>query len=307
MPKPIVLDPRILADLKEQYDTLSATVSQRFLPLMLDNAYCEDASYFLSTIPDNSVDLLFTDEPYGIESSVIAFRDNTRKPYTSQFTFDAPLPAHLLSPWILEAYRVLKDGGALVNCGIESWSTSFQNVCEWSGLEVRKQGVWIKTNPPTRVRLGGFKSAHERIWVASKGSLRKRMKKVRQAELNNWVIEAQCPNCNVHFPVTWSHNYKLTDSEWADVLWSDDDVFIEPYKAHSHRVGHPNEKPDWLAAWYIWLLTDEGDVVVDCFSGVGTFPLMAARMSRHFIANDYNPEYVEIMNNRITALQASIF
>lgn len=306
MPKPIVLDPRILTDLKEQQASL---YTLRYpLDELLDKVFCSLAVDFLSTIPDNSVDLLFTDEPYGIEGkSVVAFRDNTRKPYVLTFDFDAPLPAHLLSPWVLEAYRVLKDGGALVNCGIESWSTSFQNVCEWSGLEVRKQGVWIKTNPPTRVRPGGFKSAHERIWVASKGSLRKRMKKVRQAELNNWVIEATCPNCNEHFPVTWSHNYKLTDSEWADVLWREDDVFIEPYKAHSHRVGHPNEKPDWLAAWYIWLLTDEGDIVCDPFSGAGTFPLMAAKMSRHFIANDNDPEWVEVMNNRVTALQASIF
>lgn len=306
MPKPIVLDPRILTDLKAQHDALYTL--RWSLDDLLGQVFCSRAEDFLSTIPDSSVDMILTDEPYGIGgSSIIAFRDGTRKPYGVIMDFDAELPTHLLNPWVLEAYRILKDGGVLVNCGIESWSTSFENICGWAGLEIKKNGVWIKTNPPTRVRPGGFKSAHERIWVASKGSLRTRMKRVRQAELNNWMIEATCPVCDTQFPVTWSHQYKLTDAEWAHELYEQDDVFVAPYKAHTDRVGHPNEKPDWLASWYINLFTEPNDIVVDPYVGSGWSVVNATRMNRQFIANDYDEKWVRVTRERLSSLQTNIF
>lgn len=303
--KPFVIDPAILQELKEQSDWLRLESDPLSISDLIDTVHCLDAIEFLARIPDNSVDMVLTDEPYGIEGSIIAFY--SRGPYATKFDFDNPLPTHLIIPWVFESARILKPSGVLLCCGIESWSTSFQNITEFAGLEMRKQGVWAKTNPPTRVRHGGFKSSHERIWIASKGSLNKRMKKVPQAYLNNWIIEASCPDCATRFPVTWSHNYKLTDGDWWDKWITEDDFFLEPITPHHNRIGHPNEKPNWLPAFYLDMLTKEGDIVVDSFAGSGTFAVMAKQMGRHYIANDFNPKYAETIAKRLANLQKAMF
>lgn len=303
MPKPLVLDPAILANLTSQLRPPSSTPYS----LLPTPVYCLDACAFLRRLPNESVDLIVTDEPYGIGAqTIIAFRDGTRKPYTIGLAFDSDLPAHLTIPWLLEAARVLKEGGALVNCGIASWNTTFEQICQWSELTLRMQAPWIKTNPPTRVRPGGFKSAHEMVWVASKGSLSKRLKKnLNQAEFNNWMIETTCPNCEERFPVTWSNQIELAGSAWGDDVW--DDMMLSPSKVHSSRIGHPNEKPDWLAARFIWLLSEEGQVVVDPFAGSGWSVVQAAKMGRQVIANDYDPEWGKIIMRRLQSIQTSLF
>lgn len=298
--KPIVIKDEILSELRAMNDLVLLDRTEIGLTALLGQARCLDAIELLSALPDESVDVLITDEPFGVGGfGIITF--TTRKDfYHTQMDFDGDLPSHLVIPWVYQAARVLKNGGVLINCGLSSWSTSFEGICTDAGLSFRVQIPWLITNPPTRVRHGGWRSAHQMIWIASKGSLNKRMKKVKQQELVNWIIEASCPECHTRFPVTYSKNYELTEGEWWDT------AFLAPVKAHAHRAGHVNEKPDWLPARLLWLLSEKGDVVVDPFAGSGTFILMAKRMGREIVAGDYDEEWVGYINQQLEAIQNAI-
>lgn len=300
MSKPIVIDQLLLTSLQEQYDTLvdiaPIDIPDRWIANM-------DASEYLGLFPDNSVDMVFTDEPFGIESSIIALRG--RKPISKVFDWDGNLPSHLVIPWVFQAHRVLKDGGALVNCGLASWSTTFENVCQLAGLTLRANDVWIKTNPPTRVRHGGFRSAHEMIWIASKGSLRNRIKKEDQATLLNYKLQATCPNCSQHFPINMIRDATMRKREWARNQFNNL-IHMAPFKHHKNRIGHETEKPDWMAFFYLWLLSDAGDLVVDPFCGSGRFIEIAAQLGRRISANDINERWSSSLEKRLDSLQEMI-
>lgn len=306
MAKPIVVDRDIIRRLKRQHRLQNLLCKNRCkIDDLIDTARATDAMRLLAMLPDNSVDLIFTDEPYGITSSIIAFY--SRKAMVMDFEWDGNLPAHLTLPWVFEANRVLKDNSALVCCGISSWNTTFEDICHAVGLTFKCHDAWIKTNATTRMRPGGFRSAYEMIWIAAKGSLSKRMGKRHQQELLNWTWEAHCPDCGAFFPVAYSKNYDISKLDWYGYVedWQPQEL-VGASKHHQHRMGHNTAKPDWLAARYIDMLSDEGDVILDMFMGEGTFPRMARRMGRHFIAGDINPEWVEKFTERDENRQVSV-
>ncbi len=300
--KPITLSHEILQTLREKFNNDDIPRQPKNIQTLLGKVFAMDCIDLLAMLPDESVDMIMTDEPYGITSSIIAF--HSRKPMITDFTWDGDMPAHLILPWVYEAARVLKPGGVLLCCGISSWNTTFEDVCVDAGLDFKCNDVWIKTNPTTRMRHGGFRSAHEMVWIASKGPMSKRMKKSKQQELLNWTWEVECPECNTTFPAVYSQRYSLSDEEWTQRVW-EPTFHSGPSKHHHHRAGHPTAKPDWLAARYLHMLSDESDIIVDPFAGEGTFPLMAKKMNRQFIANDSDEKWKDVIESKLSAFQES--
>ncbi len=62
---------------------------------------------------------------------------------------------------------------------------------------------------------------------------------------------------------------------------------------------HPATFPESLARDHILTWSNEGDVVLDPFSGSGTTAKMAKHNGRRFIGIEVNPEYVEISRERL--------
>ena len=59
--------------------------------------------------------------------------------------------------------------------------------------------------------------------------------------------------------------------------------------------------PERLMTYFIQGATDEGDIVLDPFSGTGTTSVIAEALNRHYIAFDISKEYVEFGRNRVKA------
>lgn len=62
---------------------------------------------------------------------------------------------------------------------------------------------------------------------------------------------------------------------------------------------HPAPFPEALARDHILSWSNEGDIVLDPFSGSGTTAKMAKHNGRRFIGIEVNPEYVEISRKRL--------
>lgn len=62
----------------------------------------------------------------------------------------------------------------------------------------------------------------------------------------------------------------------------------------AHNTGHSAAFPGWLPEFFIKLFTDEGDVVLDPFSGSGTTYQIAERLGRVPVGIEIKPEYVEV-------------
>ena len=82
------------------------------------------------------------------------------------------------------------------------------------------------------------------------------------------------------------------------------DVWEIPYlnpKA-KERVGYPTQKPIILLEQIIKLVTDEGDLVVDPFSGSGTTLVAAIMLNRNYLGFDISKDAVELTNSRLDEL-----
>ena len=62
---------------------------------------------------------------------------------------------------------------------------------------------------------------------------------------------------------------------------------------------HEAKFPEALARRVIRLLTDPGELVLDCFVGSGTTAVAALREGRHFIGIDITPRYVALARRRV--------
>jgi len=64
---------------------------------------------------------------------------------------------------------------------------------------------------------------------------------------------------------------------------------------------HPTQKPLEMFKWLVKTYSDEGDLVVDPFSGSGTTVLAAKQLNRLAIGIELDPEYVKLSEARIEA------
>ena len=58
--------------------------------------------------------------------------------------------------------------------------------------------------------------------------------------------------------------------------------------------------PEALVEPCVFAGSQEGDTVLDPFTGSGTVAVVANRLGRNFVGTELNPEYGEIAKNRIT-------
>ena len=63
----------------------------------------------------------------------------------------------------------------------------------------------------------------------------------------------------------------------------------------AHNTGHSAAFPEWLPEFFILLFTDEGDVVLDPFSGSGTTYRVAERLKRVPVGIDINQKCVQVL------------
>ena len=68
---------------------------------------------------------------------------------------------------------------------------------------------------------------------------------------------------------------------------------------------HPTQKPLAFMKELIEKHSNEGDIVLDCFSGSGTIGVAALTTNRKFLGCEINPEYYEKSLERIKSLEGS--
>jgi site-specific DNA-methyltransferase (adenine-specific) len=96
--------------------------------------------------------------------------------------------------------------------------------------------------------------------------------------------------------ITKFDRHRLSPDEWTNwgslAVWSFPSVRIND----DHEAKFPIELPLRV----IRLLTDPGDLVLDCFMGSGTTALAAIRERRQYLGIELKKEYVKLARNRIT-------
>ena len=243
-----------------------------------------DACDVLSTIEDNSIDLVVTSPPY----------DNLRKYNGAGDSWNHEkfkcIANHL--------YRVLKDGGVVVwvvNDKTEKGSksgTSFRQALYFMeiGFNLNDTMIWRKTNPMPQVKQPRYSACYEFMYVFSKGYPKTFNPIMRQCKLGGKLYDSTAKNMDGEsgrHHLTYNVNKEMVDYNVWDIAVA------------QNKTSHPAVFPIELAEKHIMSWSNEDDVVLDPFMGSGTTALACLKHNRNFIGIEIIKEYCDIATKRI--------
>ena len=281
----------------------------------LGAAYQADSRQMLAQLPDSSVNLVFTSPPYAL---------HFKKEYGNVHKDD-------YAEWFLtfarEIQRVLTDDGSFVlniggsyNKGLPTRSIYHYKLMialvEELGLHLAQECFWYnpaKMPMPAEwvtVRRIRIKDSVEYVWWFSKtpwpkASNRKVLKaySADMLRLNKRGVRATVRPSGHNITADFNKldaggsipSNVIEEEIPTDLLRlgnnSANDQYTKRCKAAGLKI-HPARFPAALPEFFVKLLTDEGDLVVDPFAGSNTAGAVAESYHRRWIAVDEVEEYL---------------
>ena len=235
-----------------------------------------DCLEVMKSIPDNSIDMILADLPYGTTAS----------------GWDKIIDSKLL--W-LEYERIISDKGAVVLFSSGQFTNKLINSNE---KLYRYKWIWFKT------KRGNFVNAknrpmtsYEEVCIFSKG-----------------VTANGCNNKMSYYPQGLKPIHKVnkdggsrfgtmagkrpSHQETTIQEWTNYPFDLLQFDSVGKPV-HPTEKPTDLLEYLIKTYTNEGDIVLDNVAGSGTTGIACMNTNRNYILIEKEEKYCEIINKRI--------
>ena len=233
----------------------------------------------LAKIPSDSVDLIFADPPYFMQTkgtlvraggTVFSGVDDEWDKFDSYKQYD-----EFCKIWLKECRRVLKDDGSIWVIG------AFQNIYRIGyimqnlGFWILNDIVWSKPNPVPNFKGTRFTNANEiMLW------------------------------CSKHEKSKYTFNYKtmkhLNGGKQMRSVWN---IGIctgnDRIKDIDGKKVHSTQKPEKLLRNVILSSSKMYDIVLDPFMGTGTTGAIAKLTNRNFIGIEREARYIEVANKRI--------
>ena len=223
----------------------------------------------MKQIPDESVDMVLTDPPYG----------------TTACKWDSVIP---FEPMWEQLKRIIKPNGAIVMTA----SQPFTSALVMSNPDMFKYAlVWDK------VKGTGFLNArkqpmrnHEDILIFYKKPPNYNPQKT-SGHLKKVSFRGKHLQTEVYGKMKNDYKYNSTDRYPRSIQ-----VFSTDTQNSSL---HPTQKPVTLGQYLIKTYTNEGDTVLDFTTGSGSFCVAAKMEGRNFIGIEMSEEYCQIARERL--------
>lgn len=249
-----------------------------------DNILFEgDSIEWLKQVEDKSIDLIIADPPYNIKKA------NWDK-FESQKQY-----IQWSMKWISEASRILKKDGTLYVCGfseiladLKHPSMRFFKGCKWL--------IWYYKN---KANLG-------KDWGRSHESIL-HLRKSNNFKMNIDDIRIPYGRHTLKYP---SHPQAETSQFWNRemAVWTPHPLGAKPRdvievpttcNGMGEKTPHPTQKPEELIRKLVLAYSNEGDIVLDPFSGSGTTLVVAAQLKRRWVGCELSEKYNEWAINRL--------
>jgi len=108
-----------------------------------------------------------------------------------------------------------------------------------------------------------------------------------------------------HLPSSRGELWVVQTREQVPVRFPDADaLFYLPFNVGS--LLHPCPKPLVLCRFMVEHLTRPGDIILDCFCGIGGIPLGCAQLGRSFIACDLSEAYCRVTSRRVAYFESAL-
>lgn len=249
---------------------------------VINTIICGDIIDNLKKLPNNSVDLIFADPPYFMQTKGVlervegtAFKgvDDEWDKFSDYEEYDK-----FCYDWLYECRRVLKPDGSIFVIG------AFQNyprivyLMQNLGFWVINDIIWSKPNPTPNFKGSRFTNSSESIiWCGKSKKSKYTFNYQTMKSLNNGVQMKsvwEIPLC--------TGNERLKDADGNKV--------------------HNTQKPEKLLYNIIVAASKPNDIILDPFMGSGTTGAVAKKTGRRFIGIEMDSTYIKFANERIDAV-----
>jgi DNA modification methylase len=287
-------------------------------------AYLGDSQALLRALPDACVNLVFTSPPYALHFKK-EYGNVSKADYVAWFL-----------PFAREIYRVLADDGSFVlNIG-GSWNPGTPTrslyhyklmiaLVEELGFHLAQECYWYnpaKMPAPAEwvtVRRVRIKDSVEHVWWLSKTPFPKadnrQVLKPYSADMLRLAkrgvratVRPSGHNITSSFDKIESGgsipSNVLEEQVATEMLIAGNNSANDQYTIQCKEAGmkiHPARFPAALPEFFVKLLTDEEDLVVDPFAGSNTAGAVAERLGRRWVAMELLEEYLEASKFRFSA------
>lgn len=237
-----------------------------------------DAIEILKEYPDESIDLVFADPPYNLDKDYTVYDDE--KPEEKYINW--------CNDWLYEYARVLKPTGSLFVLNLPRWSIYHADFLN-KHLYFQNWIVWDALSAPR----GKIMPAHYSLLFYTKSKKDFTYNPTEKIDARHYCLRKSC--------IRTRKESGDDDKVSLNDIWWD----IHRIKHRRDRDHHPCQLPDSFMSRIIELSTNSGDVVLDAFGGAGTTPITALQLGRKYVAFDLDPNYVEIMQNKISKIKSN--
>ncbi len=234
-----------------------------------------DCLELFKNIPDNSVDVTFADPPFNLKKHYSSYSDSLE--------FQEYL--EWCEKWISEMVRVTKPTGSIFLHNIPKWLTFYATYLNKFAYFKH----WIAWDAPTAPMGKSLQPAHYGILFYTKKEKGAKIYELRHPHKRDrkqgYLLKDYGGKKDLLHPFG-----PLVSDVWTD---------IHRIKHNTKRDPHPCQLPIHLMDRIILMTTDEGDIVLDPFSGTGTTAISAKRLGRKYIGFEIDEKYVEISQQKL--------
>lgn len=247
----------------------------------------KDCLEFLREIETGTIDMVFADPPFNVSLKYKGYKDNVKN------------YREWCEAWVRECFRVLKDTGSF-------YLMTLDRHLEWKMPLMAMHGVFINL-----VKWRNVSAVHDkrRFWISTQPIL---VYGKTDAYVFNTYAQTRTADEMV---MSWSKEraskgkFQLLDY-WDDIpfIYAGSITHKEAIlEQGSNKKAHPCQMPEMLPGRAILFSTNEGDTVLDPFSGSGTTAVTCYKLKRRFIGCEVSAEYFKLSLSRLETVKNNLF
>lgn len=251
--------------------------------------YLADSLNLLKKFPENHFDMIFADPPYNLSNGGFTVHAGKRVSvhkgdWDKSHGFKDDLDFHM--KWIEVCRKVLKPNGTIWISGTYHSIYQCGYALQANDYHILNDIAWLKPNASPNLSGRYFTASHETLIWARKDKKAKHTFNYKLMKNGHWH----------------EHDFIKKPGKQMRSVWA-----IGTPKPFEKKFGkHPTQKPMMLLERIILASTNEGDVILDPFTGSSTTGLIAHAFNRKFIGIDTEEKYLKLSITRFEDLQNKI-
>jgi DNA modification methylase len=243
----------------------------------LNKIICGDCVKILSTVQEPFADLIFADPPFNIGYKYDKYQDEIEGDKYIAWTRE----------WMTACKNVLKPHGSFYIAIGDDYAANVRLIADEIGLVMRNWIIWHYTfGQQTKNK---FARAHTHVFYFINDE--------KHFTFNDDAVRIISDRQKIYKDKRANPAGKMPDDVW--------DEYPRLCGTFDERINFPCQMPESLLARIIRVSSNEGDWVLDPFSGSGTTVAVADKLKRNFTGIEISSRYVKESTARLKRSEGS--